>query len=42
MRYHWLKQEDINKIINIYWDKGINNGGDNYSKHHLPAHHKKE
>ena len=20
MRYHWLKQEDVRKIIKIYWD----------------------
>ena len=42
MRYHWLKQEDVRKILNIYWDKGKNNKTDYYTKHHLPSHHKSE
>ena len=42
MRYHWLKQEDVRKIIKIYWDKGVNNNADYFTEHYSPAHHKSE
>ena len=40
MRYHWLRDKSLHKNINIYWQKGSNNHGDYYTKHHLPQHHK--
>ena len=38
--YHWLRQEDLNKILKILWDKGVNNKADYFTKHHSPSHHK--
>ena len=38
MRYNWLRQEDIRKILKIYWDKGVNNDADYFTKHHSPLH----
>ena len=40
MRYNWLRQEDINKIIKIFWDKGSNNDAEYFTKHHSLAHHR--
>ena len=42
MRYHWLKQEDVRKIIKIYWDRGVNNNAEYLTKHNSLAHHKSE
>ena len=36
MRYHWLKQEDVRKILNIYWDQGKNNKTDYYRVDLIP------
>ena len=40
MRYHWLRERAIRKILNIFWDKGSNNDADYFTKHHPPAHHR--
>ena len=41
MRYHWIREQQNQKIINVYWDKGENNNADYFTKHHAPAHHKR-
>ena len=40
MRYHWLRERKTRKQLDIYWDKGINNHADYFTKHHPPTHHK--
>ena len=40
MKYHWMKQKIIDKIFSVYWDRGVNNNGDYFTKHHPPTHHK--
>ena len=40
MRYNWLREKATRKILNIFWDKGIHNLADYFTKHHSPAHHK--
>ena len=40
MRYHWLREQAIRNILRIFWDKGTNNDGDYFTKHHSPAVHK--
>ena len=40
MRYHWLREKKTKEMLDIYWDKGINNDADYFTKHHPPAHHK--
>jgi hypothetical protein len=42
MRYHWLKDRIAQKQFNLYWKKGATNAADYFSKHHPPAHHRRE
>ena len=39
MKYHWMRERGTRKHIRYYWDKGINNEADYFSKHHPPKHH---
>ena len=39
MRYHWLRDREIQKMIKIYWDKRSNNLADYYMKHHPTKYH---
>ena len=41
MRYHWLRDRETHKEIDIYWSPGKTNGADYFSKHHPPSHHRK-
>ena len=41
MRYHWIRDQQNQKNIKVYWDKGENNNADYFTKHHAPSHHKK-
>ena len=40
MRWNWLRHQATQEILRIYWDKGVNNDGDYFTKHHPPTHHK--
>jgi hypothetical protein len=40
MRYYWLRDQDASKQFTVYWDKGINNHADYYTKHHPVKVHK--
>ena len=40
MRYHWLEYRTKMGHLNPYWEKGINNWADYFTKHHLSAYHK--
>ena len=40
MRYHWLREQAVRNINKVFWDKGTNNDGDYFTKHHSPAVHK--
>jgi hypothetical protein len=42
MRYHWLKDRIAQRQFNLYWKKGATNAADYFSKHHPPAHHRRE
>jgi hypothetical protein len=42
MRYHWLKDRIAQRQFNLYWQKGATNAADYFSKHHPPAHHRRE
>ena len=39
MRFHWLRDHILQNQFNMYWDKGVNNDADYFTKHHSPAHH---
>ena len=40
MRYYWLMDRATQKQFRIYWDRGIKNLADYFSKHHSGSHHK--
>ena len=40
MRFHWLREKKVKDILKFFWDRGINNLADYFTKHHCPAHHK--
>ena len=40
MKFHWIHDQINQKLILVYWDKGKNNYGDYFTKHHPPTHHK--
>ena len=41
MKYHWMKEKIKDNFFQVYWDKGVNNQGDYFTKHHPPAHHRR-
>jgi hypothetical protein len=41
MRFYWIKDRVKQGQFNVYWDSGYQNLADYFTKHHLPAHHKR-
>ena len=41
MRFHLVRDRMLQGQFHIYWDKGENNFGDYYTKHHPPHHQHK-
>eukprot|EP00957_Ditylum_brightwellii_P056724 4298590-Ditylum_brightwellii.AAC.1 len=41
MRFYWVEDRVKQGQFKIYWEMGRNNKVDYFTKHHLPAHHKK-
>ena len=39
MRFHWVRDRQQQKQFKIFWDKGIHNKADYFTKHHSPSHH---
>jgi hypothetical protein len=39
MRFHWIRDRVAQQQFQFYWDKGVNNHGDYFTKHHPPSHH---
>ena len=39
MRYHWLREKELQKQIKIYWQKGSENHADYYTKHFPAKYH---
>ena len=40
MRYYWLRDRQTQHQFNIFWEKGVNNDADYFTKHHATAHHR--
>ena len=40
MKYHWLRERMTKQQFNFFWDKGINNHADYFTKHHPTNHHR--
>jgi len=36
MRYNWLRDRAAKRELYIYWDKGVKNDVDYFTKHHSP------
>ena len=39
MRYWWLKEKSAQSEFDIFWDKGVNNWADYFTKHFAPSVH---
>jgi hypothetical protein len=37
--FHWLRNQEAQGQLRIYWHPGKSNLVDYFTKHHLPAHH---
>ena len=42
MRYHWLRDKQTQQQFNIFWEKGVNNDADYFTKHHPTTHHRSQ
>ena len=40
MKYHWLQDKDMQKMIKVAWDRGENNLADRYTKYHPIKYHR--
>ena len=40
MHLHWLCDKEKHKQFKVFWDKGINQGADYFTKHHPIIHHR--
>ena len=41
MNFHWLRDKETMKEININWGKGKDNFADYFTKHHSIVHHRR-
>jgi hypothetical protein len=41
MRFYWVNNKVKQEHFHVYWGPGYQHLGDYFTKHHLPAHHKK-
>ena len=39
MKWHWFREKEVLEQLRIYWDKGMNNDADYFTKHHPPIQH---
>jgi hypothetical protein len=42
MRFYWIQDRVSQKQFLVYWRPGSTNKADYYTKHHSPAHHRRE
>ena len=40
MRYHWIQDKQIQAVFEIFWQYGIENYADYFSKHHMDIIHR--
>ena len=36
MKWHWLRDKEALEQLRVYWDKGMNNEPNYFTKHHPP------
>ena len=39
MKYHWLRDKELQKLIYVFWDKGIHNDADYFYQTSFTSHH---
>lgn len=39
MKFHWLHDKELLRLIWVFWDKGLHNDADYFTKHHPTSHH---
>ena len=39
MRFNWLRDKELQNLIKVYWESGLTNYADYFTKHHSLAHH---
>ena len=39
MNWHQLRYKEVPEKLRVYWDRGMNNDSDHFTKHHPPIHH---
>ena len=39
MHYHWLRDRQAKQQLRIYWNRGVNNHADYFTKYHLKKHY---
>ena len=39
MRYYWLRDRQTQQQFNIFWEKGVSNDADYFTKHHAIKEH---
>ena len=42
MKLHWLRDSNNKQFFKVYWDKGIDNDADYFTKHHPTVHHRQQ
>jgi hypothetical protein len=40
MRYYWLRDKENQQMFKIFWERGIDNNADYFTKHHSTGHHR--
>ena len=40
MRYYWLRDRQLQKQFQIFWEKALSNLADYFTKHHPTKHHR--
>ena len=40
MRYNWLRDKELQRLLRIFWERGSLNNADYFTKHHPPSYHK--
>ena len=39
MKFHWLRDKELQRLIRVFWDKGVHNDADYFTKHHPASYH---
>jgi hypothetical protein len=40
MRYYWLRDRENQQMFKVFWERGLDNNADYFTKHHSTVHHR--